>query len=233
MTKQRTLAANNTATQRSPLRLAVFDLDGTLKEAFSPWRYLHVALGFEEQADEYRARFLSGEIDYLEWARLDAALWKGQPVAKVETIFRSNAYRPGVSELFQWLRRFMVPSAIVSTGLNVQVRQVAAELGVWRSVSNELVVEGGCLTGEAIIHVTEHSKGEVMARLRAEARARPEECLAVGDGPADMQLFAQAGLSVAVCPRDDQVRRAADVVVEHGDLSVIIPLLRQHFQVEG
>jgi phosphoserine phosphatase len=213
--------------------LAVFDLDGTLKQASSPWRYLHVALGFERQADEYRARFLSGEIDYLEWARLDAALWKGQPIAKVEEIFRSNAYRPGVHELFQWLRRSTVPSAIVSTGLNVQVRQVAAELGVWRSVSNELVVEGACLTGEAVILVTEHSKGEVMARLRAEAGALPAECLAVGDGPADVQLFAQAGLSVAVCPRDDQVRGAADVVVEDGDLSVIIPLLRQHFRFEG
>jgi phosphoserine phosphatase len=232
MKKQRTLAAHNSATQRSPLRLAVFDLDGTLKEAFSPWRYLHVALGFEEQADEYRARFLSGEIDYVEWARLDAALWKGQPVAKVEAIFRSNAYRPGANELFRWLRRSMVPSAIVSTGLNVQVQQVAAELGVWRSVSNELVIEEGRLTGEAVIHVTEDSKGEVMARLRAEANAGPEECLAVGDGPADIQLFAQAGLSVAVCPRDDQVRRAADVVVEDGDLSVIISLLTRHFQVE-
>ena len=241
MTKRRAVVAQGTpvgrqasaSSRRRPLRLAVFDLDGTLKEALSPWRYLHVALGFEKEADEYRARFLSGEIDYLEWARLDAALWKGQPLAKVEAIFRGNAYRPGVHELFRWLRRFMVPSAIVSTGLDVQVRQVAAELGVWRSVSNELVVEGACLTGEAVILVTEHSKGEVMARLRAEAGALPAECLAVGDGPADVQLFAQAGLSVAVCPRDDQVRGAADVVVEDGDLSVIIPLLRQHFRFEG
>ena len=221
------------SSRRRPLRLAVFDLDGTLKEAFSPWRYLHVALGFEKEADEYRARFLAREIDYVEWARLDTALWKGQPLAKVETIFRNNAYRPGVHELFQWLQRRMVRTAIVSTGLDVQVRQVASELGVWRSACNELVVEGGHLTGEALIHVTEHSKGEVMARLRAEASALPAECLAVGDGPADVQLFAQAGLSVAVCPRDDQVRGAADVVVEGGDLSVIIPLLRQHFRFEG
>jgi phosphoserine phosphatase len=232
MTSRRATAAQGTPGERSRLRLAVFDLDGTLKQAFSPWRYLHIALGFEKQADEYRARFLSGEIDYLEWARLDAALWKGQPLAKVEAIFRNNAYRPGVHELFAWLHRHPVRAAIVSTGLDVQVRQVATELGIWRSASNELVIEEGLLSGEAIIHVTEDSKGEVMSRLRAEAHARPEECLAVGDGPADIQLFAQAGLSVAVCPRDDQVRRAADVVIEDGDLSAIVPLLKQAFRLE-
>ena len=102
MTSRGSTAAPTSPGERSPLRLAVFDLDGTLKEAFSPWRYLHVALGFEKQADEYRRRFLFGEIDYLEWARLDAALWKGQPLSKVQDIFRGNAYRPGVRELFAW-----------------------------------------------------------------------------------------------------------------------------------
>ena len=122
MTDRDATAAEETRSKRSQLRLAVFDLDGTLKQAFSPWRYLHIALGFEKQADEYRARFLSGEIDYLEWARLDAALWRGQPLAKVEAIFRDNPYRPGVYELFRWLQRNQVRTAIVSTGLDVQVR---------------------------------------------------------------------------------------------------------------
>ena len=217
---------------RWPLRLAVFDLDGTLKEAFSPWRLLHVALGFEKQADEYRARFLSGQIDYLEWAALDSALWKGTELTQVRTVFRRSAYRPGVVELFGFLTEYGVRTAIISTGLDVQVRQVAEDLGVWRSASNQLVVEDGRLTGEALVHVTEESKGEVMARFRAEAGARPEECLAVGDGPADVQLFAQAGLAIAVCPRDDAVRQAAHVVLEEGNLAAVIPLLGQHFRLK-
>jgi phosphoserine phosphatase len=217
------------APARWPLRLAVFDLDGTLKEAFSPWRYLHVALGFEQEADAYRARFLAGEIDYLEWARLDSALWKGTPLDRVEALFRENAYRPGVHELFHFLQRHGVRTAIVSTGLDVQVRQVAVELGVWRTASNELCVCDGCLTGEAIVRVTEQSKGQVMARLRQEAGVRPEECLAAGDGPADIELFAQAALAIAVCPRDERVRQAAHVVIEDGNLAAIIPWLEQRF----
>jgi len=216
---------------RGTLRLAVFDLDGTLKESYSPWRYLHKALGLEEQASVYRARFFAGEIDYLEWARLDAALWKGVEVTRVEAIFRGSHYRPGVLDLFRILQNRGVRTALVSTGLDLHVRQVAADLGVWRSVSNELLVRNGRLTGEVIVHVTEEGKGQVMTELRQETGAAPSDCLAVGDGLADIALFAQAALAVAVCPRDERVRRAAHVVIEDGHLALIIPLLEQYFRL--
>jgi phosphoserine phosphatase len=193
--------------------------------------YLHRALGTEEEATKYRDRFFAGQIDYLEWARLDTALWKGIELARVEAVFRDSPYRPGVHALFGFLQRNGVRTAIISTGLDVQARQVAAELEVWRTIANELVVQNGYLTGEATVHVMEHTKGTIMAQLRREAGARPEECLAVGDGTADVDLFAQAGLAVAVCPRDERVRRAAHFVVEGGDLATIIPLLKQRFRL--
>ena len=216
---------------RPSLKLAVFDLDGTLKEAYSPWRYLHQALGVEDRAAVYRERFFQGEIDYLEWARLDAALWTGVELARVEAIFQESCYRPGVRALFALLQHYHVLVAIVSTGLDVQARQVAAELGIWRVVTNELVVQDGLLTGEARIWVTEQTKGEAMARLRQEAGALPEECLAMGDSQADVQLFAQASLAVAICPRDEQVRQAAHVVIEDGDLSPVVLLVKEHFRL--
>jgi len=214
---------------RRTLRLAVFDLDGTLKVPFSPWRYLHEALGVEHLAAVYRARFFAGDIDYWEWARLDAALWKGVELARVEDIFRGSPYRPGVDEIFALLNRHRVPTAIISSGLDVHVRQVAGDLGVEHTLSNELVVREGRLTGQVLVKVTEDSKGGAMAGLRQELGARPEECLAVGDGTADVDLFAQAGLAIAVCPRDDRVRQAADVTIEDGDLRAILPLLCKHF----
>jgi len=214
---------------RHQLKLAVFDLDGTLKEASSPWMYLHHILGTEPQAAQYRDWFFAGKIDYLEWARLDTALWRGVELARVEALFLDSPYRPGVHELFHFLQRHAVYTAIISTGLDVQARQVAAQLGIQRAIANELVVRDGRLTGEAIVHVMEHTKGELMTALREELGVRPEECLAVGDGTADVDLFAQAGLAVAVCPRHEQVRHAANHVIEDGDLSRIIPLLRQAF----
>lgn len=217
---------------RWPLRLAVFDLDGTLKEASSPWMYLHHALGTDQEAEKYRQQFYAGQITYLDWARLDSALWKGIELTRVEAIFRDSPYRPGVHELFRFLHRHSALTAVISTGLGVQARQVAAELGVWRTIANELVVQDGHLIGETVVNVEEHTKGQLMAQLRAEAGARSEECLAVGDGTADIDLFTQAGLAIAVCPRHDRVRQAADHVIEDGDLSRVIPLLEQHFSLE-
>jgi len=217
---------------RPALRLAVFDLDGTLKEASSPWMYLHHALGTEQEAEKYRQQFYAGEINYMDWARLDSALWKGVDLARVDAIFRDSAYRPGVHELFGFLQDHSVLTAIVSTGLGVQARQVAAELGVWRTIANELAVQDGRLIGETVVNVMENTKGQLMARLREEAGVHREECLAVGDGPADIDMFAEAGLAIAVCPRTDRVREAAHHVLEDGDLGRIIPLLEAHFTHE-
>lgn len=211
------------------LRLAVFDLDGTLKARASPWRLLHEALGLGEMASRYGQQFLAGTFDYHEWARLDAALWKGINLDWVEELFRRSPYRPGAHQLLRFLRDASVPSVIISTGLDAQARHVAADLGIWRTITNELLVVEGRLTGEVRVVVTESNKGAIMDGLCAELAVRGSECLAVGDGLADIALFARAGLSVAVCPTDEQVRSAADVVLDDGDLAAMIPLISQHF----
>ena len=61
------------------LKLAVFDLDGTLKQVPDPYVYLHQHLGTLAAAEAFTARGLSGAIDYEEWLRLDASLWRGTP----------------------------------------------------------------------------------------------------------------------------------------------------------
>jgi len=108
---------------------------------------------------------------------------------------------------------------------------VAQELSIDWVRAIELVTCAGRLTGEVVVNVTEDSKEEPMRTVRAEFRALPQECIAVGDGPADVDLFVQARLSVAVCPLSDVVRAAANVVLEDGDLHPIIGLVQEHFRV--
>ena len=213
------------------LRLAVFDLDGTLKQAPSPWRYLHEHLGLWEQALVHKRWFQAGRIDAAQWAQLDAALWAGIERTTVEKLFRQAPYRSGAPEVIAFLRKRGVPTAIISTGLDIHAELVAQELGIYRVWAIELVVRDGRLTGKVVLNITEDSKEEPMRAVRAEFGALPQECLAVGDGPADVDLFAQAGLSVAVCPLSERVRAAANVVLEDGDLHPIIELVREHFRV--
>jgi len=72
------------------LKLAVFDLDGTLKKVRDPYVYLHQRLGTWPQSQAFFSDGLAGRIPYEEWLRLDAAMWKGVPRAHIEALFQAD-----------------------------------------------------------------------------------------------------------------------------------------------
>jgi len=207
------------------LRLAVFDLDGTLKQARDPYVYLHQRLGTWEASQPFFQKGLAGELDYDEWLRLDVALWKGIGRSEIEAHLRENPYLPGARETVTALKRAGVLVAVVSTGLLLQAEQVQADLGLDRIVANEIFFEEGVATGEARAHVPERGKGEIVARLQAEFGVEPGECLAVGDGSSDVDMFARARVGVAVNPSSDKARAAAGLVLEAPDLRPLLPRL--------
>lgn len=206
------------------LRLAIFDLDGTLKQAQDPYIYLHKKLGTWEAAQAFTGKGLGGQLDYEEWLRLDAWLWKGIERVTMEAAFQKNPYLPGAQETVQTLKRAGVYIAVVSTGLLLQAEQAQADLDLDRIIANELLFEHGIATGEARCHVREGTKGPIVAQLQAEFGAEPADCLIVGDGASDVDMFAYAHLGVAVNPSSEHVRLAADLVLETPDLR---PLIRR------
>lgn len=203
-----------------PLRLAVFDLDGTLKQAPDPYVYLHRQLGTLEASLVHYERGVAGELGYGEWLRLDVALWKGVTRARLEALLRANPYLPGAVEAVRALRDAGVHVAVISTGIQVQAEMVCADLGVERWVANEVLFDAaGTCTGDAREHLPEGGKGEIVAGLQAELGITPDETLAVGDGTSDLDMFARARVSVAVAPSSERVRNAATIVLDAPDLT--------------
>jgi phosphoserine phosphatase len=210
-----------------PLRLAIFDLDGTLKRERDPYVCLHRRLGTWEAAQAFHARALAGELDYDEWLRLDVELWKGVSRARMEALFRENPYLPGAQDTVRTLKRAGIRVALVSTGLRLHAEQVQQDLGLDRIIANEMLFENGRATGQARCHVPEAGKGQIVAQLQAEFGVGPGDCLAVGDGISDADMFALVRVGVAVNPSSDRVRAAAGLVLEEPDLRPLLPLLRQ------
>lgn len=204
------------------LKLAVFDLDGTLKVERDPYVYLHKQLGTWERSQEFFGDGLAGLIPYEEWLRLDASLWKDVPRTHIEELFRRDQYLPGAQETVRKLRAWGVYVAIISTGLLLHAQQVQADLGVDYVVANEILFEDGRVSGEVRAHIPEGGKGVVLDALLARTGISATECLAVGDGDSDVDLFQQAGVSVAVAPRSELVRAAADIVLPEQDLSSLL-----------
>ena len=127
------------------LRLAIFDLDGTLKQERDPYVYLHRQLGTWEQSKEFLHLGLEGKISYGEWLRRDAALWAGQPVERITALYRANPYLPGAGEILRALKRAGVTVALISTGINLHAELVRAEFGLDYAFANEVLIADGRL----------------------------------------------------------------------------------------
>jgi phosphoserine phosphatase len=196
------------------LRLAVLDVDGTLKEAESPYQFLHRRLGCAHLAAENRQMALAGQISYGEWLRRDVALWAGQPVSRICGLLAENPFLPGAPEFLRALKAGGVCVALVTAGFTFNTEPIAAEFAVDYVLANELMVADGELTGVAINHVPEGGKAAFACALRERLGASLEETLAAGDTAGDLELFDCAGVRVAVNPRSPELARRADVVFE-------------------
>lgn len=208
-------------------RLAFFDVDGTLKAERDPYLYLHRQLGTEEQGLNSLKMFERGEIDYDEWGQLDAQLWVGQEAAYVTHLLASIPWMTGAQQVLKTLRRAGVQIALVSSGLDLHVNQVAADIGAAFAFANQLCVADGYLTGELRILVPQWGKGELIEQVMAETGLSTPECIAVGDGRSDAAMFERVGWSVAVAPEDDEARQAASLTLDNPDLTPLAALLAQ------
>jgi phosphoserine phosphatase len=209
------------------IKCAFFDVDGTLKAERDPYVYLHRQLGTSEQGLASLEMFERGEIDYDEWGQLDARLWAGQDAAYVTRLLADIPWMPGARQVLATLRRAGVQIALVSSGLDLHVKAVAAEIGAAFVFANQLGITDGHLTGELRILVPEWGKGELVGQVMAQAGLSAPDCIALGDGLSDVAMFERVGWSVAVAPKDEGVREAASLTLDEPDLSPLVALLGQ------
>ena len=185
------------------IRVAFFDCDGTLTKVKSSWEYLHRRLNiWDNNADHYQTLFKAGKIDYYEFCRRDALLWKGLPVARVVTVLQDIAYQDGSSEVVRALKKKGVLTVILSSGLSLLVEKVKNDVGADKAFSNELLVENGYLTGEITINVDYDKKGSIVERILKEVGANKAEACALGDGEGDVGMFEAVGLAIGFQPHE-------------------------------
>lgn len=179
-------------------RIVFLDCDGTLTTVKSSWEYLHRRLGlWAENADEYQKLFRQGRIDYHEFCRRDALLWKGLPLDAVTPIIHDIPYQPGARDLVASLKKAGIITVIISTGLSLLVDRVKEELGIDRSFSNDLLVSRNVLSGEICVNVDYDMKGALVRKILQDLGLVYDEASAIGDGEGDKGMFEEVGLPIA------------------------------------
>ncbi len=183
------------------VRLISFDLEGTLVKSVSGWVELHKRFGTWEKGMKYAELFFSGKIGYVEWAELDASLWRGHTRDEILEWVNSVEYMDGAEELVEFLKQNGFKISILSSGLMCLAGRVARELGVDYVFANELIFdENGVITGKVNPVVDFKSKGAILRELKEELR--PELTVAVGDGYNDVSMFREADVAIAINPHD-------------------------------
>jgi len=213
------------------LKLAIFDIDGTLRRVRDPWIHLHHHLGVAEQAKDLPVRWQRGEITYEQWAQLDASFWRGSTREAIVTALKTNPFRDGARELIDWFTSRAIPCVGISSGLSIFNEMTAAELGIQEVVSNELQFDGDICKGEISILVNEENKGEIMDEILERYAVSDMEVAAFGDGTADIPLLRRAGLGIAICPSNDKVQAGAEHVVKDEPIDRALVFVEKHFRV--
>jgi len=208
------------------IKVVFFDCDGTLTKVKSSWEYIHRRLNiWNDYADEYQMLFREGKIDYDEFCRRDALLWKRLKLAEVMEIINDIPYQEGAGETVATLKSMGIFTVILSTGLSFLVNKVKEDLGAEISLSNDLLVEDGLLTGETRINVQYNSKGYWVNRILKQMGLNRASSCAVGDGEGDRDMFESVGLSI-MYGADNSMAYRPDYIIHNEPLTKVVEIIK-------
>ena len=187
----------------------IFDLDGTLTNIPSPWRYVHERLGlWQDTACGYLDEWLSGKISYEEFCRRDTDLWNGRTVDEIHALLDEIDFNRHVPAVVERLVAAATPSIIISSGFRYVAAKIQSQCG-WHPLliyANELV------DGPSVrIHVSGDfgspiSKKALAWRALKLVGSAPAESLVVSDTTRDLEQLRECRHQLLVREEDDLLR---------------------------
>jgi phosphoserine phosphatase len=207
------------------IRLISFDVDGVIFNINSSWLEFHKQLGTLdlERLENLQQSYLKGKISYKQWADEEVSVWKGIPYKKFVEICNSFPFVNGAEEAIKELKeKGYILYAVSSGGLQRPVTERLKNLGFESIYSNDLEEKEGILTGNFILNVEFRKKHEILHKITEKENISFEECAVVGDDINDLAILRKVKLSIAFCPKDMRLIKAADVVITKKDLKEIL-----------
>ena len=180
------------------LKLVAMDMDSTLI-TMETIDELGDLVGCKPQVAAITARAMRGELDYPASLRERVALLKGLGEDGLLRVYEERLrLTPGAEVLLAACKRHRVKTLLVSGGFTFFVERLRARLGLDYTVSNELELSGGKLTGGLVGAIVDaDAKAAKFRAVMQELGATKDETVAIGDGANDLKMMAEAGVSVA------------------------------------
>ena len=178
--------------------LVAMDMDSTLVaiESIDEIADMH---GVKPQVAEITASTMRGEIDFAESLTRRTALLRGLDQNALHRVYAERLQlNPGAEKMLQRLQAAGIRTLLVSGGFTFFTDRLKARLGLDYAAANTLEIVDGKLTGKVLGEIIgAQGKANVLKRVRDELGLRREQVVAIGDGANDLQMLAEAEVSIA------------------------------------
>ncbi len=209
--------------------LVAFDVDGTLVRHAAGkvvWELFNGAFGGDDSVNVARFRaYRAGEISYPDWVALDVGDWVrvGATREQMATIIEAElSATPGSVEALERLRACGYRLAVISGTLDITLELLFPAHPFEQVRTNALFFDGaGRVCDWRATPYDMEGKAEALAEIAAEMGIPLERTVFVGDNINDVYVMRRAGLAIAFEPKAEEVREAADVIVEGNMLEVV------------
>jgi phosphoserine phosphatase len=211
-----------------PPRLAAFDMDGTLIQGRLVFA-LADRFGLSDKVRSIQShKSTPGHIQ----TKQIAALFSGLTEKDVESAIESIPLTKNCENTIAVLKERGYKTGIISDSYTIAAGFVADRLQLDFFKANKLDILNGKFTGDVEMPLGWDKLGcycqiSVCKRYHLETSAIKfnvpiENTLAVGDTRSDTCMIRRAGVGIAFMPKDEEVRKATDKIVDEPDLLKVL-----------
>ena len=207
--------------------LVIFDVEGVLFDAeYLP--LLAEKINKENEIWEITKKGIQGAINWEEGLRTRVDALRGLSFETCKEVADSLPIMTGAKEACRILKAAGWKLLAISGGFTIMTERLHKELDLDFVYSNELIFKDGKLDG---VKVTVDSDKSKSAKIKIqEWNENKDNIVVVVDGANDIALFDISGLDIAFRAQD-KVKDLADVILEDKDLSKILDIINNHYNL--
>jgi phosphoserine phosphatase len=181
---------------KGSIRLAAFDMDGTVLEHNSSWVAIHQHYGTGRKAATSLRLYTEGKIDYREFMHRDIASWPRNITRdEIANILSGYRIRREAPSTFKELHARGIKTALVTSGIDILAKKVAEELEIDYWTANGLKFDReGVILPDGVGRVDPTRKDLAYERLLSKVGIPSKRTIAVGDTVYDLAFLKSAAL---------------------------------------